>query len=397
MRSMVERGFPEEEYAARCAALQATMARKAVDAVLFASEAEIRYFTGFMTPFWQSPTRPWYVVVPLMGKPVAVIPSIGAPLMRTCHVDDVLTWSAPAESDDGVTLLASTIRHHAAPGRRLGVMMGRETALRIPLADMMALQALLPDVTLHDMTADVQRIRMVKSAREIAKIKYVCSLACNVFDDLPNWVAEGMPLDEMFRQFKRQALAAGVDDVSYLVGAAGPEGYIDIIAPPDGRPLVSGDVLMLDTGCVWDGYFCDFDRNFAIGHATSQAATAHSRLYDAIEAALPIVRPGTTSSELFTAMDQVLRDETSGGDDVGRYGHGLGIQLTEPPSHTSWDETQLRTDMVITLEPSIGYTASDGGQRMMVAEENLLITQDGAEFLTRRAARELPVIDSAAI
>ena len=397
MRPAPERGFPDEEYAARCAALQAAMAREAVDAVLFASEAEIRYFTGFMTPFWQSPTRPWYVVVPLMGKPVAVIPSIGAPLMHECHVEEVLTWPAPAATDDGVSLLASTISRHAAPGHRLGLMMGRETALRMPLADMMALRAMLPDVTLHDMTADVQRIRMVKSPREIAKIRHICTIACNVFDDLPNWVAEGLPLAELFREFKRAALAAGADDVSYLVGGAGPEGYDDIIAPPDGRPLTNGDVLMLDTGCVWDGYFCDFDRNFAIGHAAAAAQDAHRKLHDAIEAALPLARPGTSASELFAAMDRVLRDGRSGGDDVGRYGHGLGIQLTEPPSHTAWDETQLRADMVITLEPSISYTASDGAKRIMVAEENILITQDGAELLTRPAARDLPVIGGAPI
>ncbi|MEC8309079.1 MAG: Xaa-Pro peptidase family protein [Pseudomonadota bacterium] len=392
MKPTPERGFPDDEYAARCAALQAAMAREAVDAVLFASEAEIRYFTGFMTPFWQSPTRPWYVLLPLTGKPVAVIPSIGGPLMRSCHVDDVLTWSAPAESDDGVSLLASTIRQHAAPGQRLGLLMGRETALRMPAADMMALRTMLPDIALHDMTADVQRIRMVKSPREIAKIRHICGIVCNVFDDLPDWVEEGMPLAELFREFKRAALAAGADDVSYLVGTAGPEGYNDIIAPPDERPLATGDVLMLDTGCVWDGYFCDFDRNFAIVSASAAAQEAHRKLHDAIEAALTLARPGTSASELFTAMDRVLRDGSPGDDDVGRYGHGLGIQLTEPPSHTEWDHTQLRTDMVITLEPSISYISSDGEQQMMVAEENLIITKTGAELLTRRAPRELPVI-----
>ena len=184
----------------------------------------------------------------------------------------------------------------------------------------------------------------------------------------------------------------GADDVSYLVGTAGPEGYNDIIAPPDERPLATGDVLMLDTGCVWDGYFCDFDRNFAIASASAAAQEAHRKLYDAIEAVMPVARPGRSASELFTAMDKVLRDGSLGGDDVGRYGHGLGIQLTEPPSHTEWDHTQLRTNMVITLEPSISYSTSDGQQRMMVAEENLIITENGPEFLTRRAPRELPVI-----
>ena len=85
--------------------------------------------------------------------------------------------------------------------------MGRETALRMPAADMMALRAMLPDVELHDMTADVQRIRMVKSPREIAKIRHICGIVCNVFDGLPDWAREGMPLAELFREFKRAALA----------------------------------------------------------------------------------------------------------------------------------------------------------------------------------------------
>ena len=81
MTTIPQRGFPEEEFASRCAAAQAAMARRGVDAMLFASEPEIRYFAGFMTPFWKSPTRPWFLVLPLMGRPVAIIPTIGVPLM----------------------------------------------------------------------------------------------------------------------------------------------------------------------------------------------------------------------------------------------------------------------------------------------------------------------------
>jgi len=393
---MPDRGFPEEEFAARCAAAQAAMAREGVDAMLFASEAEIRYFTGFLTPFWQSPTRPWFLVMPPAGKPVAVIQSIGAPLMRSCHVDEVVTWASPAAEDDGISLLHDVLRRYLGESSRLGLMMGRESALRMPLADFIGLRDRLAEVALYDMTSAIQQIRMVKSHREIAKIRHVCGLACDVFENLPNWVTAGMPLAELFRRFRIEALGTGVDDVSYLVGSAGPEGYDDIIAPPDERPLQTGDVLMLDTGCVWDGYFCDFDRNFAIGTPSSAARDAHHRLDDAVEAALMAVRPGVAARDLFVAMDRVLRpggaDSDDDGDDVGRYGHGLGIQLTEPPSHTSWDDTELVAGMVLTLEPSIAYRAADGGARMMVAEENILLTADGAELLTRRAPRDLPVI-----
>ena len=70
------------------------------------------------------------------------------------------------------------------------------------------------------------------------------------------------------------------------------------------------------------------------------------------------------------------------------YGHGLGIQLTEPPSHTAWDETKITAGMVLTIEPSLVYD----DDRLMVAEENVLVTSDGAELLTTRAPRDLPVI-----
>ena len=76
------------------------------------------------------------------------------------------------------------------------------------------------------------------------------------------------------------------------------------------------------------------------------------------------------------------------GSDVGRFGHGLGMQLTEAPSLISFDETVLRPGMVITLEPSMTVT----GDKIMVHEENMVIRDGGAELLTPRAAPELPIL-----
>ena len=90
-------------------------------------------------------------------------------------------------------------------------------------------------------------------------------------------------------------------------------------------------------------------------------------------------------------MDNVLRPDQltqTGGDEVGRYGHGLGIQLTEPPSFTNWDEMVIESGMALTVEPSISY----GNGQTMVAEENLLILDDGFVLLSSRAPRDLPII-----
>ena len=106
-----------------------------------------------------------------------------------------------------------------------------------------------------------------------------------------------------------------------------------------------------------------------------------------------MLRPGITAADLFTTMDKILRPGGSaggdaGGDDVGRYGHGLGIQLTETPSHTAWDRTEITASMALTIEPSISY----GSGFVMVAEENILVHDDHIELLSRRAPRDLPVI-----
>ena len=120
---------------------------------------------------------------------------------------------------------------------------------------------------------------------------------------------------------------------------------------------------------------------------------AHQRLFDATDAALDVLKPGITAADLYTAMDHVLRPDQSkrvGGDGVGRYGHGLGIQLTEPPSHTEWDKTTIEVGMALTIEPSISY----GNGLTMVAEENLLVLDDGIELLSSRAPRTLPIIQA---
>ena len=88
-------------------------------------------------------------------------------------------------------------------------------------------------------------------------------------------------------------------------------------------------------------------------------------------------------------MWRVLENGGATGNEIGRMGHGLGAQLTEWPSLSARDETRLEAGMVITLEPGMTYADNT----MMVHEENLVITADGAELLSRRAPDELPIID----
>jgi Xaa-Pro aminopeptidase len=364
------------------------MAKEGLAGLLLMTEPDVRYFSGFQTLFWQSPTRPWFLFVPATGKPIAVIPEIGAALMRKTWLDDIRTWSAPWPEDDGIGLLTELLAPLARDGARIGVMKGHETQLRMPLGDWERLLASLPGLNVADATRLVQGLRMVKSPAEIEKLRHICAIGSATFARVPEIISEGMPLEEVFRAFRREALAQGADDAPYVVGAAEPGGYADVISPPSRRPLQTGDVLMLDTGCTWDGYFCDFDRNWAIGHADDVARRAHDTLWRATEAGLAAAKPGSTCRDLFHAMSAVIAEMDKSDGDIGRMGHGLGMQLTEQPSHAAFDGTVLEVGMVLTLEPSLSY----GGGLMMVHEENIVIRKGGAELLTTRAAPELPVI-----
>lgn len=379
--------FPAQEFRARIAALQAGLADQSLDALLLTAPADIFYTTGFLTRFWESPARPWFVVVPIASDPVAVIPSIGADLMGRTWLHDILTWDAPDPRDDGVSLLAEALAQAVAPTGRIGLPMGLETHLRMPLADFEALRARLAPRRFVDATACIQRVREVKSEAEIDKIRATCAVAARAFARVPEFAQAGRARSDVFRDFQIALLSEGADWVSYVAGAAGPDGYGDVISPAGPDPLQRGDVLMLDTGAVKDGYFCDFDRNFAIAPASDIARRAHAALWHATEDTLAALRPGMLARDVHELLSGGLRRRgmTPSG---GRLGHGLGITLTEWPSFTPLDDTPLREGMVLTLEP--GCVTADG--RIMVHEENIVLRDTGPELLSPRAPEELPEI-----
>ncbi|NBS24534.1 MAG: aminopeptidase P family protein [Altererythrobacter sp.] len=382
------RGFSGAEFAARTERAQILMAAEGLDGLLLMTEPELYYFSGFQTLFWQSPTRPWFLFIPASGKPIAVIPEIGAELMRRGWLDDVRTWSAPQPDDDGISLLTELLSPLASKGARLGLMKGHETLLRMPLGDWERLMAALPGIRVADATRLIQGLRMVKTDAEIEKLAHICGIGSATFAAAPEFLHEGMPLDVVFREFRRTAIGLGADNAPYVVGAADKGGYADVISPPSERPLQRGDVLMLDTGCVWDGYFCDFDRNWAIGRADDAARRAYDVLWRATQAGIDAAKPGATCRDLFNAMSAVIAELDASGGDIGRLGHGLGMQLTEQPSHAAFDTTELKKNMVLTIEPSLSY----GDGLMMVHEENIVVTDGEARLLTTRAARELPIV-----
>ena len=110
MVSSPKRGFDDSEYENRLYNIQKLMHESRMDAILLTTQADIEYYTGFKTQFFQSPTRPWYVLIPSNEKPKAIIPTIGESGMRRTWLDDIQTWISPNPEDDGISLLLLTIK-----------------------------------------------------------------------------------------------------------------------------------------------------------------------------------------------------------------------------------------------------------------------------------------------
>jgi Xaa-Pro aminopeptidase len=364
-----------------------------IDCLFLTSEKNIRYLTGFHSQTWISPTRPRYVLLPVEGEPVAIVPTSNeAGIRATTWLEDVRTWPAPRPADDGVSLIVEALRELAIRRGGVAAEIGPEMRVQMPLADFRRIEAALAAPFL-DAGPVLRPVRMIKSVDEVARVRRSAEYASEAFARLAPRLRPGLTERDVARILHMQLVELGADSVPYLVPVSGPHGYDQINMGPTDRPLARGDLLIIDVGATWRGYFCDFDRNFAFGHASAEMRDAYVRVFAATEAGLAAVQPGCTAAEVWRAMASVVDPGGQAATPVGRMGHGLGLDLTEPPSLAPDDHTILEPGMVITLEPSLALPGAAGlTRRLMVHEENIVVTPTGCEILTRRAPPELPIV-----
>ena len=93
----MQKGFTQSEYEQRTDLLQLAMHANKIDNVLLTTESDIRYYSGFYSPMWYSPTRPWFLVIPSSGKPIAVIPEIGRSIMQNTWLASITVGLRPIQ------------------------------------------------------------------------------------------------------------------------------------------------------------------------------------------------------------------------------------------------------------------------------------------------------------
>ena len=383
------RGFDDIEFKERVEKARLLMKKNNLEMLLLTSPHNFRYFTGLDSYFWESPTRPWYLLLSLNNDPIAVIPSIGKTALQNTWIKDIKTWQSPNPNDEGISALQDVILSVKSSQCLIGAEMGKESQLRMTINDFNKLNQSLKKHNIVDASSLIWQLRMIKSKSEISKMKKIITIASKTFDQLPKHIHIGQSEIEICNIMKKTILDHGAAHTLYMSCASGPGGYNQIICDPTEKELSNGDILVIDTGTTLDGYFCDFDRNFGFGKIENKAIMAYEILWKAAEIGMQTAKPGNTCADINNAMLNILNKNNPYQNSVGRMGHGLGLQLTEPPSIMSTDKTILCENMILAIEPCLEYAPG----LMIVQEENILITKDGFERLTSRTPKSIPIIN----
>jgi diaminopropionate ammonia-lyase family len=400
------RGFPTYEFQNRLKKIQEEMITNDIDIILITTESNFHYFTGLISNFWESPTRPMYLLIDKHESPTVFVPTIMLESIKHTWIEKVYSWHAPCLKDDGLTLLLNYLQKQNC--KKIGMSINIESQLRMPLMHLLKLKKQLK-FDLIDISHIFQKIRLVKSKLEIAKIETICKIASKSFKELPS-VLEQLDIPHVterraVNELQQLLLKNGADSIKYIVGKSGKSGYKSIVDGPGDDILLADSIFVIDTGAKFDGYFCDFDRNYIIQSKKSKINhnifnesyyKLNKILWEATELAFKLAKPGIKFNQLWRVMvDHIIKNnKISTIEDYynGRLGHSIGLQLTELPSIKHNNDLELQEGMVITLEPFITSDQTDN-DKVIVHEEVIVITKNGSRMLSDRAKLTCDIIN----
>lgn len=389
--------FPQIEFENRVEQARRLMKENAIDALLVTSEHNLRYFVGELSGTPHQTTRPRFLFIPLSGEPIGLVPrGVDEFYKETTWIKNCRSWPSPNPKDEGVSTLVRTFGDLLPKHAKIGTELGAESRLGLPAGDFLrVMDAIRPQIFVDASDSIFTPLRMIKSTLEIDRIRTVCGVVSEAFDNLAAKLRLGMTEREACRLFELECFTRGVEKTVRIVGASGHGGYARYYGVPSNRVLSDGDLLFIDAGCLFDFYWSDFDRHFAFGRPDPHTEEIHQVVWDATEAGIAAVKPGIPIGDVWTAMSNVLNGAKSRGKPttIGRMGHSMGLWMPELPSVHPDDKTLLKPGMILNIEPSMSYPSYfDGSTKLMIHEEVVVVTETGAELLTSRASRTIPVV-----
>jgi Xaa-Pro aminopeptidase len=344
------------------------LAARKLDALLVSFSPNLRYLSGFT------------------GSNGALLVLPGKSILFT---DPRYTIQASQEVTCRVRIATGPLLLDVATAiQRLGVRrIGYEPA-RMTCDVFEALKSRLPlKASLEAAPGWIEDLRLVKSAEEIARIRRSVATNSRAFEQVAARVRPGMKEQDLAAELEYRMRRLGAEKPSFETIVAGGSRSALPHAQPTSAPLRTGGLVVVDMGAIQDGYCSDMTRMLFLGKPGAKVKHAYRAVLEAQLAALDAVRAGVSTARVDAAARHVLKGYSLDRAFIHSTGHGLGLEIHEPPRIGKRDKARLQAGMAITIEPGV-YLEGFGGIRI---EDTVIVTERGCEILTP-TTKELRVI-----
>ncbi|WP_417599555.1 M24 family metallopeptidase [Pararhodobacter oceanensis] len=348
----------------RIAALRARMNDTKTDLVVLAPGAHLAWLLG-VTP--HADERPCLALVSGNGA-AFLMPALEAESVRTQTDLPFFTWSDDTGPEAALTQALGDLGASAAASLVLDETMRADHAALITDA--------LPQAARRFTIDTVGALRMRKGADEYAALKRNAQLADTAMRAAWAAMRPGMTETEVASIIRSSFAGSGAKPLFNIVGA-GPNGAFPHHHTGE-TVLKAGDAVVMDIGAASEGYSSDITRMALIGDGPEGYAEVHAVVERAVQAALAAARPGVKAHEVDDAARGVITEAGYGEYFVHRTGHGMGVEVHEPPYITASSQTVLQEGMVFSIEPGI-YLPGRFGIRL---EDIVILREDGPEILS---------------
>lgn len=283
-------------------------------------------------------------------------------------------WTLIQAGPKTMEAINSVLMEHDLKGKQIGF-----EADHVTVAQLQSWRETLGEIPLVETTDFIISLRAAKTERELASIRKAVTIADQAMFHVYNWIQPGMTEKEVAWELEVFMRTHGADRLSFEpIVAAGANGASPHAAPSDYK-IQFGDPVIVDIGCVVDGYCSDVTRTFSLGEPNqAQYRAVWEIVYRANAVATGGIKAGMSSKEA-DALARDLIKAANYGDNFGHgLGHGVGLTIHESPHLSYTKEIPLPEGAVVTIEPGI-YLPEAFGVRI---EDMAVITKDEVEVLT---------------
>jgi Xaa-Pro dipeptidase len=250
---------------------------------------------------------------------------------------------------------------------------------RLRYLELSLLQEAAPNLDYTSAESVIASLRMYKDEGEIEAMQKAVDIAQQAIQAAIPTIAVGISEREIASNLVLELIHAGTDfELPFSPIVSGGPNSANPHATPSSRVLSPGDLLVVDWGASFNGYFSDITRTFAMGEIDPQYHEIANIVQEANEAARSAVRPGIPAEKVDMAAREVIEGAGFGKFFIHRTGHGLGLEGHEEPYIRAENQLLLDEGMTFTIEPGI-YLPGRAGVRI---EDNVYVTKDGCESLT---------------